>query len=333
MAGASACTRHALGRRTAWLAMGMLAAAGAAAAWDRSPAARGSDAVLGDAPAYGPARLSVPPNADAVQARIWAPGLNAGYNPQGLAVAEGSLLVSAYRSDGLRRNRGPCRVFRLDPATGRETGRFDLPPPCGHAGGVAYAGGTIFVADTRTLFVVPFDLAFRAPQGTLPVRVIPLGPGLTGSLAASGPDGVWIGSYREDGPGGMARFPVPALLGLAGGQALTRGMAAAEIPIPSHAQGAAPDPDGRRMWVSRSDLGWGRLDEVDVRSGPLLRTSLAPGELEGIAFDGAGRLWGVSESGARHTYDVPGAWLLWPFHPVVFGIDPARLVPQRPAGE
>jgi hypothetical protein len=320
-----------LGRRTAWLASAVLAGAGVAAAWNISPAASDGGAALGDAPTYGPARLSAPPNAGAVQARIWAPGLDAGYNPQGLAVAEGSLLVSAYRSDSLCRNRGPCRVFRLDPATGTETGRFDLPPPCGHAGGVAYAAGTIFVADTRTLFIVPFRLAFQGPQGTPPVRIVPLGPGLTGSLMASDPDGVWIGSYREDGPGGMARFPVPALLGLADGQALTRGMAAAEMPIPSHAQGAAPDPDGRRMWVSRSDLGWGRLEELDVRSGALLRTSPAPGGLEGIAFDGAGRLWGVSESGARHTYDVPGARLLWPFHPVVFGLDPVRLVPQRPA--
>jgi hypothetical protein len=71
--------------------------------------------------------------------------------PQGLAVVEGSLLISAYQSDRFGVNRGPCRVFRVDPGNGRETGHFDVPPPCGHAGGLAYDDdGKLYIADTRT---------------------------------------------------------------------------------------------------------------------------------------------------------------------------------------
>ena len=43
-----------------------------------------------------------------------------------------------------------------------------------------------------------------------------------------------------------------------------------------------------------------------------------------IAFDADGRLWAVSEAGARHYYD---SWrgLVLPFYPLIFAVDPARL--------
>jgi hypothetical protein len=47
------------------------------------------------------------------RARIWLPGLDAGYDPQGLAVDGGGIYVSAYRSDSLGVRRGPCRVMRI----------------------------------------------------------------------------------------------------------------------------------------------------------------------------------------------------------------------------
>ena len=63
------------------------------------------------------------------------------------------MLVSAYRSTEANVYRGPCRVFRLEPIRGNETGHIDVPAPCGHAGGVALAGdGMLYVADTHTLF-------------------------------------------------------------------------------------------------------------------------------------------------------------------------------------
>ena len=59
--------------------------------------------------------------------RIWLPGLDAGYDPQGLAVDGGGIYVSAYRSDSLGVRRGPCRVIRIDLETGGPADGPELP--------------------------------------------------------------------------------------------------------------------------------------------------------------------------------------------------------------
>jgi sugar lactone lactonase YvrE len=274
-------------------------------------------AILGARPSYGPAVTGTVPNIAAIDQLIWMPGLDAGWNPQGLAMAEGSLFVSAYRSGRFDRYRGPCRVFRLDPATGRETGRVDVPPPCGHAGGLAYAGnGTLYIADTRTLFAVALDAAFTATPPRF--RSFPLGSGVGGGLAASGQGAVWLGSYSQ-GPGGkILQFRMAALDALESGAPVEAKGAARELAIPSHAQGAAVDPAGS-LWIARSDIAWGSLDRLDAATGRVAARYPAPGGIEGIAFDPSGRLWAVSEAGSRH---IP---LHYPFFPLIFRLDPARL--------
>ena len=102
------------------------------------PAAETSPApISGIAPSYGPKTVSAVPNAAAIVRRIWLPGLDAGYDPQGLAVDGGGIYVSAYRSDSFGVRRGPCRVIHIDLETGDPTGYVDVPSPCGHAGGLA----------------------------------------------------------------------------------------------------------------------------------------------------------------------------------------------------
>jgi sugar lactone lactonase YvrE len=309
-------------RRALAVAFAGLVGLGLAATLPPHSSATGSDAIRGAHPAYGPASVGVMPNEAAIGQRLWVPGLDDWYNPQGLAVVGQNVLVTAYRSDMPRVDRGPCRVFRIDPTSGAETGHFDVPPPCGHAGGLAAASnGKLYVADTHTLFITDLAGAF---EGTPRFQIIPLGPGVTGGLAASGAEEIWLGTYKKDGPGRLYRFPTAALDRITEGAALTAEAAMSALAIPTYAQGAAIDAGGR-LWVARSDLDWGTLDRIDPASGKVEREYKVPPGIEGIAFDGAGRLWAVSEAGARHFHDQSWLALVMPFYPLVFAIDPARL--------
>ena len=92
--------------------------------------------------------------------------------------------------------------------------------------------------------------------------------------------------------------------------------------IPSYAQGAALTSSGK-LWVSRSEIGWGSLEKIDINRDRVEERYAAPGGIEGIAFGEAGRLWAVSEAGARHF-----PWY-YPFFPVVFQLDINRLAASR----
>jgi sugar lactone lactonase YvrE len=287
-----------------------------------APAENAVAPILGVRPGYGPASVSGVPNEAAIVRRIWVPGLDDGYNPQGLAVAGDSVLVAAYRSDSPDIHRGPCRVFRVDLATGRASGQLDVPPPCGHAGGLATTAAPrrLYVADTHTLFAATLDGAFG---GAARFAIHPLGPGLIGGLAVSGEDAIWLGAYREEGPARLYRFAAAALDAMPDGAPLNASDATVQVAIPSYAQGAAIDPGGD-LWVARSTLRWGEFDRLDVASGRLEREYAAPPGIEGIAFDAAGRLWVVSEAGARHYFEGWRALVL-PFYPLIVSIDPAQL--------
>jgi sugar lactone lactonase YvrE len=300
-----------------------LALAGGSAGYPLLAAAQSpSPPIIGTAPSYGPKTVSAVPNAAAIVRRIWLPELDAGYDPQGLAVDRGGVYVSAYRSDGIEAHRGPCRVFRIDPDSGRESGHFDVPSPCGHAGGLALGGdGILYIADTHTVFATRLADAF-GPGGPL-FRQFPLGTGLVGALAVSTADGIWLGTYDENAPGRLFRFSAGALAALHDGEMLDAAQAASVLTIPDYAQGAAAG--GGALWVARSGVRWATLDRLDPMTGvPQRRYDIVPGT-EGLAFDDAGRLWAVSEAGARHYYDRPFAGLVEPFFPLVFALDLSRL--------
>ena len=92
-----------------------------------------ADAPLGKKPAYTDRELSPFPNAQAITKRIWVPGLDDGYVPQGVTFQAGVLFISSYRSTDPKQDRGPCRVFAVDPETGIVLSQIDLPSQCGHA--------------------------------------------------------------------------------------------------------------------------------------------------------------------------------------------------------
>ena len=112
------------------------------------------------APTYTDRALSSVPNAQAMRGHVWVPGLDDAYVPQGVAFGDGAVWVATYRSADPAQSFGPCRVYRIDPASGAVNGQFDLPSECGHA--ASEAGSQrwnrwatffplVFAIDTATL--------------------------------------------------------------------------------------------------------------------------------------------------------------------------------------
>lgn len=276
-----------------------------------------AQAPLGTAPTYTDRKLGVlpsgeVPNAAAILRRIWVPGLDEGFVPQGLSFVAGSVYLAAYKSpEGA--GRGPCRLYRLDPQSGKVTGALDLPPACGHAGGVAKgAPGHVWVADTRDIFEVRLDQPESPTIGKV-IRRIRLGGLVKGSYAAGSADAIWLGAYETDGAPRLYKFPWGSLK-----PTISQDDAAESVLMPVRVQGAAFDPAGR-LWVTRSSGSFGELVEVKLESGAIGKRFAFPVGTEDIGFDAEGRLWTVSEAGSKR-------WLSWStFFPVVFQVDMGRL--------
>src|SRR5580765_5831787 len=98
-----------------------------------------AEGVLGTRPTYLESPSDDVPNGAALRQRIWTPALDEGFVPQGLASHGAFLYVSSYKpTPDLKANTGPCRVFRIEEASGRITGGFDIPAgTCTHSGGLA----------------------------------------------------------------------------------------------------------------------------------------------------------------------------------------------------
>ncbi len=277
--------------------------------------------VLGTKPGY---TLSSPvslPNEEAIVRRIWVPGLDDGFVPQGLTVEGGHLLVSGYVSTEPKVGTGPCRIYRVDMETGAVAGTFNMPVHrCTHAGGLGYAGGaTVVLADTRQLHRIDLARAMGGgPPGDAIKGTVNLAGELRGSLGAFDGEDAWIGTWTKDASKArMFRLPMK-LFDEADGQTVDHGRAVESLPIPLEAQGATFDRKGH-VWISASNSRQGYLYRLDRKTGAVLSRHYMVVGLEDLAFDSQGRLWGVSESGARK-------YLHWTTHfPVIFAIDVARL--------
>lgn len=276
--------------------------------------------ILGRKPAYLPGEPSTVANEQAVTRAIWAPGLDEGYVPQGVGFEAGHVLVSGYRSTDPRVGTGPCRVFRVEAATGRESGSFDMPGECGHAGGIAgLGGGVIVVADTRRLYRIDLARALATGKGedglTATLR---LSGRLKGSFVAFDGRDLWIGTYDKDASKARLHRLGVKLFDEQDGKTLTDDMAEASLPIPPEAQGAAFDGDGG-LWLASSSSRQGTLHRLDPATGAVLaRHEVAIGT-EDLEFDGEGRLWSVSEAGSQR-------WSKWgTTYPLVFQLDLSKL--------
>jgi hypothetical protein len=295
-------------------ARSIAAAVLAAAAWTGTCAGAEPERVLGVKPAYTDRAPSAVPNAAAMSKRIWAPGLDHGFVPQGVTFADGALLVAAYQHP--KQNRGPCRVYRLDAGSGEITGTLDLPPQCGHAGGVARGRpGQLWVADTHMIFEVGLDRRGGGELGRV-VRSIKLAGKLTGSFAAGTADALWLGTYSKEPGARLYKVPVAKLA--RGVASLSERDAAESVALPAKAQGAAFDAAGR-LWITRSGSTFGELLQLNPRTGAVLQRFGMPAGIEDVSFDPKGGLWAVSEAGSKR-------WLGWTtYFPLIFRLQPALL--------
>ena len=189
---------------------------------------------LGTAPTYASRALGPVPNEQAITRRIWAPGLDDGYVPQGLAVVGAALYVASYHSVDVKQDRGPCRVFRIDMTTGATTGTLDLPASCGHAGGLARGpAGRLLVADTREVYDI--ELTPGAGLGRV-VRTIKLLGKVKGSFAAGSADALWLGSFAREPGAKLFKVPLAVLK-----SAVNEADATQVLTLPTEVQGAAFD--------------------------------------------------------------------------------------------
>lgn len=272
---------------------------------------------LGTPPTYMQRSVTAEvPNGEAIAWRAWVPGLDEGFVPQGLTVAEGQIILGTYKgTDG-----SGCRLYRIDPTDGRTIGVYDMPARCGHAGGLAYAGdGRLFVSDTWVLFELDLVKAFGPDAGEAAVvRQVSLNFPMRGSFLAYGDAALWIGEFKKPGTAQMWRVPLAAVETPAQPRGLTETDSTAVLTIAAASQGAAFDPSGN-LWLSQSSSQFGRLQKVDPKDGRVLAEYRAVAGIEDLGFDEGGMLWAASEAGSRR-------WPNWPTnYPFLMRIDPARL--------
>lgn len=280
--------------------------------------------VLGKKPSHVWGGQSSVPNDQAVTKMIWAPGIDDGYVPQGVTWADGAVYLSGYRSTDPKIDRGPCRIFKVDPENGNTLGQFDLPGDCGHAGGLAYAGkGILIAADTRRLYRIDSAAAF--PPGN-PSNAVTATVALRGEVKGSFVDydgsAIFVGSFERDAAKAKGHLLPLSVFDTHNGKTVDEAAAVRSIPLPQEAQGAAFDKAGN-LWITASSSRFGLLYKLNAKTGQIAsRYEMVIG-IEDIAFDDEGRLWSVSEAGSLR-------WQKWSkTFPVIFRVDLSKLKENR----
>jgi len=291
-----------------------------------------AESILGKKPRYGLlVSVSSVPNRKAIGTRIWVPGLDDGFVPQGMTFAEDQILISLYRSTDVKIDTGPSKVYRVDPNTGDVTGQFQLPSDVGHADGLAYAGNNVlYVADsvgldsTRSRKIYKLDSEKAVRQGNSNESIL----GKIIVDRSMGPafityDGkyLWFGQYTKSKSDMPKMYKIkpddvfkewPAI-----GQ-VSPNMALFSFEIAVESQGATFDKDGY-LWLSQSGSKMGKLQKVDPSNGKVLKEYELMAGLEDLATAPDGKLWSVSEAGTKR-------WLNWQtFYPLIFEIDITKL--------
>jgi hypothetical protein len=299
--------------------LGKLAVAGlwVAVTW----AGTGAAQVVGQRPTYIGEPPKDFPNQQAVTPRIWIPGLDEGWTPQGVALFGRYVLVTSYQDTDPAKPK--CRVFRVDRATGAAAGSFDMPEPCKHAGGITdIGGGFVIVADTRQDWRVDVEKAIAAGKAEGATKgMIGLGVGFGSAFTFFDGKDLWNGVFVTEKNAEDSRvYRLDLALFDKEGVNVDRSVPLEVVKVPLFAQGGAFDAQGN-LWIAGSyGAKISYLARVDRRTGQALATYDMPPRIENIVFDRDGKLWAISESGSRKYHKATE-----PDFPFIFEIDVAKL--------
>lgn len=293
----------------------------ALAVWLAWAASAGAADILGTKPSYGDAPPRSYPNQQAITPRIWIPGLDEGWTPQGLALVGKHAIVTAYQDTDDKKPK--CRVFRVELATGKDAGFFDMPEPCRHAGGVTdIGGGYIVVADTRQDWRVDVEKAIAAGRAEGATNgMIKLGRGFGSAFTFFDGKDLWNGVWvREADAADSKIYRLDMALFDREGVNVDKDVPLEIVPVPVLAQGGAFDRQGN-LWIAGSEgPKKSYLARVDRKTGAELARYEMPSRIENIVFDKDNRLWAISEAGSRKYHNAKD-----PDFPFIFEIDVAKL--------
>ena len=269
-----------------------------------------SDDVRGRVPSYAGPRLARFANDAAVCQALWLPTADRWFVPQGLVIEGDSVWVSGYRWHRGFGERA-CRLLHVSLRTGRLLGATDRieapvygprPTFCRHGGALSRDRHGLWIVESNRLWLVDPARVGHADQV---LRVWRLGPGVRGSVLVDGSGSeLGIGSWRDAGPGRMRWFRYRDVLAAGVGDLVVGGRTGPTRARPvrtsttiRRVQGVARGR-GRGvtpgLWSTSSTSTCGMLVTPGGR-----RLAFVPGAEE-VAFDARGRLWVVSESGARN---------------------------------
>jgi hypothetical protein len=260
--------------------------------------------VHGQRPAHLPRRLTRFWGDEAICRGMWLGGRIGRFVPQGLAVQGRTGWVTGYNGSAPRSKRA-CRLLQIDLRRARVVkvqAKLQGAVPgrgttyCRHGGAVVADGPKrLWVVETRRLWLLD---PHRIGHQDAVRRVWRLEDGVRGSVGVLVPGrGLGLGRHAAPGKGRIDWFDPRRIRRSPRGVLRARETDHAPSGLQGLTYGRLRERAAKGLWVTMTRSGCGVL--IGPRG---QRVPVVPGA-EGIAFDGRGGLWMLSEASVRLYYD------------------------------